>query len=143
MRRRGLSEAMFALAVPAWHRIVHRTVFHRNNIKIRCGNHHSTPYYNKYGPHHTNRNCTVQLNKPQQHTHYILIDSLPAPPPPPSPCKTNAQCTHILSLPVSRLVSYQKIIVPAVWEKACVSKFLIIHATMACLSAGVRVNHKP
>jgi len=28
--RRGLSEAIFALAVPAWHRTVYRTVFYRN-----------------------------------------------------------------------------------------------------------------
>jgi hypothetical protein len=33
--RRGLSEAIFALAVPAWHRIVHRTANFRNYGKLR------------------------------------------------------------------------------------------------------------
>jgi hypothetical protein len=32
---RGLSEAIFALAVPAWHRTVHRTVHYRNYGKLR------------------------------------------------------------------------------------------------------------
>jgi len=32
--RRGHSEAIFALAVPAWHRTVHRTVFYRNYGKV-------------------------------------------------------------------------------------------------------------
>ena len=33
--KRGLSEAIFALAVPAWHRIVHRTANFRNYGKLR------------------------------------------------------------------------------------------------------------
>jgi hypothetical protein len=40
---RGLSEAIFALAVPAWHRTIHRTVFYRNYGKVRCDNYGSTP----------------------------------------------------------------------------------------------------
>ena len=40
---RGLSEANFALAVPAWHRTVHRTVFYRNYGKVRCDNYGSMP----------------------------------------------------------------------------------------------------
>jgi len=35
---RGLSEAIFALAVPAWHRTVHHTVLYRNYGKVRCDN---------------------------------------------------------------------------------------------------------
>jgi len=41
--RRGHSEAIFALAVPAWHCTVHRTVFYRNYGKVRCDNYGSTP----------------------------------------------------------------------------------------------------
>jgi len=41
--RRGYSEAIFALEVPAWHRTVHRTVFYRNYGRVRCDNYGSTP----------------------------------------------------------------------------------------------------
>jgi len=41
--RRGHSEAFFALAVPACHRTVHRTVFCRDYGKVRCDNYGSTP----------------------------------------------------------------------------------------------------
>ena len=34
LERRGHSEAIFALAVPTWHRTIHRTVFYRLNGKV-------------------------------------------------------------------------------------------------------------
>ena len=62
MGRRGHSEAIFALAVPAWHRTVHRTVFYRNYGKVRCDNYGSTPYFNKYGAYRTDRHRTAPYN---------------------------------------------------------------------------------
>ena len=50
--QRGHSEAIFALAVPAWHRTVHRTVFYRNYGKVRCDN---------YGSNLTSTVRTVQI----------------------------------------------------------------------------------
>jgi hypothetical protein len=43
--RRGHSEAIFALAVPAWHRTVHRTVIYRVDSKLRSRKHAKTPYF--------------------------------------------------------------------------------------------------
>ena len=95
--RRGHSEAIFALAVPAWHRTVHCTVFYRNYGKVRCDNYGST--FNKYGAYRTDRNRTVPYNStslvimrvcsslryaPHQHTH-------DKPPPPQLACTTYTQ----------------------------------------------------
>ena len=41
--RRGHSEAIFALAVPAWYRTVHRTVNYRNYGKLRSSQSVITP----------------------------------------------------------------------------------------------------
>ena len=45
--RRGLSEAIFALAVPAWHRTVHRTLFYRLDGKARSPKFENTPSLTK------------------------------------------------------------------------------------------------
>jgi len=55
-------EAIFALAVPAWHRTIQRTVFYRIYGNRRCDNYGSKPYYNKYGPCLTNCIRTVPYN---------------------------------------------------------------------------------
>jgi hypothetical protein len=45
--RRGHSEAKIALAVPAWHRTVHRTVLYRLDGKIRSLKFGNTPSFTK------------------------------------------------------------------------------------------------
>ena len=49
----GLSNAIIALAVPAWHRIVHRTVFNRLDGKIWLTKFENTPFLQKDGPYLT------------------------------------------------------------------------------------------
>ena len=51
--RRGHSEAVFALAVPAWHHTVHRTVFYRLDDKLRSPKFENTPTLQKDSPYHT------------------------------------------------------------------------------------------
>ena len=53
--RRGHSEAIFALAVPAWHRTVHRTVTYRLDGKLRSPKYAKTPNLRKDGPYLPNR----------------------------------------------------------------------------------------
>jgi len=45
--RRGLSEAIIALAVPAWHRTVHRTVIYHLDGKLRSPKYAKMPYIKK------------------------------------------------------------------------------------------------
>jgi hypothetical protein len=45
--RRGHSEAIFTLAVPAWHRTVHRIVIYCLDGKLRSPKYAETPYFNK------------------------------------------------------------------------------------------------
>ena len=45
--RRGHSEAIVALAVPAWHRTVHRTEIYRLDGKLRSPKYAKTPYLKK------------------------------------------------------------------------------------------------
>jgi len=44
---RGLSEAIIALAVPAWHRTVHRTVAYRLDGNIRSPKFENTLFFTK------------------------------------------------------------------------------------------------
>jgi len=44
---RGLSESIFAPAVPAWYRTVHRTVFYRLGSKVRSPKYTNTPDFQK------------------------------------------------------------------------------------------------
>ena len=53
--RRGHCEAIFALAGPAWHRTVHRTVTYRLDGKLRSPKYAKTPNLRKDGPYLPNR----------------------------------------------------------------------------------------
>ena len=59
--RKGLSEAIFALAVPAWHCTVHRTVIYRLNGKLWSPKYAKTPYFKK-------RRSVLVLNVPYRLT---------------------------------------------------------------------------
>ena len=45
--RRGLSETIFTLAMPAWHRTIHRTVLYRLDGKVRSPKYANAPYFKK------------------------------------------------------------------------------------------------
>jgi hypothetical protein len=76
---RGFSEAILALAVPAWHHTVHRTVINRLDGKLWPPKYAKTSYLKKDGPYRPNRTvpsdrtCTtlIVLHAPRYFAHKL------------------------------------------------------------------------